>query len=289
VLLLGVLVSCSSDQPDVELATGEAVVAAASVHMSTDSTYEQQLEAAISAWEKKEAFTTTLIRDSDVPEISIWKTVDRMDDGTEGIAPIVRARLKGGDRVMVLGRSEAHPEQWKVTNGRMVGWVSHTMLEFTPDYTAMPDPRSLRGGNPIQTISDFENSEFCRAYQCRPDGEWNLREGGTNHTYKIAGDSELSIEVQSAASRVLGAGLSIDGRSKFDDGRTRLKSNDEAFANAFVGAFTGNECSEAQRLVIRNLTRSYEQIMQAPAANCGTWEVRAGQILNPVVSLDRVE
>jgi hypothetical protein len=52
----------------------------------------------------------------------------------------------------------------------------------------------------LNTLFDFEHSEFCQRYACREDSQSLVRNGGTNHSYRTNLEDVL-IEVQDNSSR----------------------------------------------------------------------------------------
>jgi len=151
------------------------------------------------------------------------------------------------------------------------------------------DPDSIPAGDPVESLQDFEGTPFCQMLGCRRKDHWALRGGGTNYTYDLPSVAGASIEVSAEDSRVFSAGLTLYDRD-MDPARSYqaiLRPGDRALAKAFVRSILGSNCTAADGAVRANLVTSFHQIMQAPAARCGQWEVRAGQVSDPIVTLDR--
>lgn len=66
----------------------------------------------------------------------------------------------------------------------------------------------------LNTVPDFEHSEFCRRYACREDRHWIVRNGDTNHSYDTNLEG-VDVEVQDNPSRqppLTGLGISFNYR-----------------------------------------------------------------------------
>lgn len=97
-------------------------------------TFSQQRETALEAWESADGFLTTINHHSEMPDRTVWKTPDRRDDGTPGIAPIARTRVLEGQRVLIIN-GPSNPDgvnMWKITDGETVGWISELQLDSVP-------------------------------------------------------------------------------------------------------------------------------------------------------------
>lgn len=103
--------------------------------IETPSPFEREQERARSAWEEGEGYWTRINDPGDMPTRSLWKSADRRDDGTPGIAPWVRKRLSAGQRVLVYDGPVLTKgiEMWKVTDGETFGWISELQLESVPE------------------------------------------------------------------------------------------------------------------------------------------------------------
>jgi hypothetical protein len=59
----------------------------------------------------------------------------------------------------------------------------------------------------IETLDDFERSEFYRDYKLRKEDGWKLNTGAYNNTYETSSLSHVSIEVQTIENKVIGFGI----------------------------------------------------------------------------------
>lgn len=105
------------------------------MQVGPSSSFEAQRERARRAWEDRDGYMTTINEPGDMPTRNLWKTADRRDDGTPGIAPLVRTRLEAGQRILVYDGPAAPDgvEMWKVTDGDTFGWISALQLDSVPE------------------------------------------------------------------------------------------------------------------------------------------------------------
>jgi len=59
----------------------------------------------------------------------------------------------------------------------------------------------------IETLNDFERSEFYRDYKLRKEDGWKLNTEAYNNTYETSSLSHVSIEVQTIENKVVGFGI----------------------------------------------------------------------------------
>lgn len=104
-------------------------------HIPPEQSFREERQRAREAWEAGDGFWTTINEPGDMSTRSVWKTAERRDDGTPGIAPVVRTRLSAGHRVLLYGRPVVTKgvEMWKLTDGDTYGWISEMQLDSVPD------------------------------------------------------------------------------------------------------------------------------------------------------------
>lgn len=102
----------------------------------------------------------------------------------------------------------------------------------------------------IETRADFEASAFCKTYKCARDGSWNLKAGGTNHTYDIAFEDAM-VELQTATDSDKVTGLGIEFLMR----KTLAQSEVAAIEALLASVDTTRPTAPAMQSIRRNITR----------------------------------
>lgn len=91
---------------------------------------------------------------------------------------------------------------------------SHQPSEIVEQPKGVPSPELANadksGSVPpsrIETLDDFERSEFYRDYKLRKEDGWKLNTGAYNTSYETSSLSNVSIEVQTIENKVVGFGI----------------------------------------------------------------------------------
>jgi len=152
----------------------------------------------------------------------------------------------------------------------------------TPVDTPAPTNTPLSEGIPgvIQSLSEFEESQFCLTYHCRFDDSWSLRSGGTNNAYDIDVIPVVSVEVTTLRGAPTDFGLMF-----FDRGK--LTSDDLQLVFSFLSSiYPGVEVDLAIKSFIeKNVEIDVFQICQAESIPFGSMRIWAGKVLEQTVSI----
>ncbi len=124
----------------------------------------------------------------------------------------------------------------------------------------------------IMTLSDFENSEFCKLYACSKENSWSLRSGGTNNIYKNNIYPTVTTEVGSSGEEVNGFGLIFYHRNKLSDDDLQIISD------FLKSVDTEEELTNIQLYVQANIEKEVPQIKQATPSTFSSYHVYAGKV-----------
>jgi len=109
----------------------------------------------------------------------------------------------------------------------------------TPGAVPVPTSRVLN------TLFDFEHSEFCQRFACREDKQWIVRNGDKNHAYLTNLGDDVDVEVQDNSSRqppLTGLGIMFFNREQlsaqdFEVINTLVRSTNESTNHAKTMAY----------------------------------------------------
>jgi rubrerythrin len=152
-----------------------------------------------------------------------------------------------------------------------------TAAPLPPADTPTP-PQGIPGV--IQLLSEFEESQFCRTYNCRFDDSWSLRSGGINNVYDIDVSPEVGVEITSLNGRPVDFGLTF-----YD--RQRLDSDDLQLIYSFLNSIhPGVEVDPSiKNFIERNVEVDVFQICQANSIPFGSMRIWAGKVMQQIISV----
>jgi hypothetical protein len=142
----------------------------------------------------------------------------------------------------------------------------------------------------IETLTDFENSQFCRDFKCNEEDSWQLNSGGVNHSYAkilLSGDkyNYITVEVTTKNKQVTGFGLMY-----FDRELSRLSPGDLEIAYKLLTSIDSTRnIDSVKNYIIQNVEKEIFQIKQNSPILWGTFNVYAGKIGQQTVSIERVK
>ena len=125
----------------------------------------------------------------------------------------------------------------------------------------------------IETLDDFEGSEFFRDYKLRKGDGWKLYTGAYNNTYETSSLSDISIEVPTVENKVVGFGIVFYER---DD----LQESDLNFVYKLLQSVdTKVKLAPKVREYIKvNAEKRVFQIKQANPITFGKFKIYAGKV-----------
>ncbi len=141
----------------------------------------------------------------------------------------------------------------------------------------------------IETLADFENSQFCRDFKCNKGDSWQLSSGGINHFYSIplGGDkyNYITIEIVTENKQVTEFGLMY-----FDREVSGLSPSDLEIAYKLLNSIDSTDSIDSvKNYIIQNIEQENFQIRQVSPILWGTFNVYAGKIGQQTISIERVK
>lgn len=146
---------------------------------------------------------------------------------------------------------------------------------------SLPSKPSARASTALQA---FEASAFCRQFGCQRDKSWALKTGGTNHSYSLQVDKDISVEVPTAADDSIdNYGISFYGE------RERLGDSELRLVDSLLKTIDANAATVAVRKFVRgNVERPISQIREADSTPFGQYRLWAGKVGNEqIVSIGK--
>jgi len=136
----------------------------------------------------------------------------------------------------------------------------------------------------IETLSDFENSDFCKTYNCIKDRSWALRSGGTNNVYDNNINPTVSFEIVSDNDNVIDAGLMFYYKTELSDDDLQI------IYNFLESIDTEKDLSAIKSYVSSNIEKKVSQIMQASPTTFSSFKVYAGKVgQEQIVHLEKIQ
>ena len=153
---------------------------------------------------------------------------------------------------------------------------SQTII-FTPTATTIIFP-----SEPIllNSLSDYENSEFCKVYGCEASDSWELKSGGINHTYDLNTRPDVSVEVSTINDKP------VDFYLTFYD-RDMLGLNDYQLVFLFLKAVHPGATIDdtIEQYIQQNVEKDLFQICEANPIEFGLLKIWAGRIFQQTIHI----
>jgi hypothetical protein len=125
----------------------------------------------------------------------------------------------------------------------------------------------------IETLDDFERSEFFRDYKLRKGDGWKLNTGAYNNSYETPSLSDISIEVQTIENKVVGFGIVFYERDS-------LQESDLSFVYKLLQSVDtkGKLDPKIREYIKVNAEKHVFQIKQANPTTFGKFKIYAGKV-----------
>lgn len=126
----------------------------------------------------------------------------------------------------------------------------------------------------IETLSDFENSQFYRYYKFRKGLGWNLRSGGYNNDYDVLSIwPDVSLEVITVGDKVVGFGIMFYERHE-------LQENDLEFVYRLLESIDIQVklTDKIKKFIKRNVERYVFQIRNADSIVFNRFKIWVGKV-----------
>jgi hypothetical protein len=125
----------------------------------------------------------------------------------------------------------------------------------------------------IETLDDFERSEFYRDYKLRRDDKWRLTTGAYNNTYETSSLPNTAIEVQTIDNKVIGLGIIFYERDSLQDSELN-------FVYKLLQSIDTKSRldSKVKEYIKNNAERNVFQIKQATPITFGKLKIYAGKV-----------
>jgi hypothetical protein len=125
----------------------------------------------------------------------------------------------------------------------------------------------------IETLDDFERSEFFRDYKLRKEDGWKLNTGAYNNSYETLSLSDISIEVQTIENKVVGFGIVFYERDS-------LQESDFNFIYKLLQSVDtkGKLDPKIREYIKINAEKHVFQIKQANPTTFGKFKIYAGKV-----------
>lgn len=125
----------------------------------------------------------------------------------------------------------------------------------------------------IETLNDFERSEFYRDYKLRKEDGWKLNTGAYNNTYDTSSLAHVSIEVQTIENKVVGCGIVFYERDS-------LQEPDLSFVYKLLQSINkkGKLDPKIRDYIKSNAEKPIFQIKQATPITVDNFKIYAGKV-----------
>jgi hypothetical protein len=134
----------------------------------------------------------------------------------------------------------------------------------------------------IETIQDFEASLFYKQFRPMKGDYWKLKTGGVNTVYSIPNQPNIAFEMQTIGQKVIGFGIT------FYESRIMLNNDDMAFVTQLLLSIDAKHTnSQVTHYIKHNAIKSIRQIHKVRPISFGAFEIYAGKVIDPVISIER--
>lgn len=125
----------------------------------------------------------------------------------------------------------------------------------------------------IETLDDFERSEFYRDYKLRKEDGWKLNTGAYNNSYETSSLSNVSIEIQTIENKVIGFGIVFYERDS-------LREADLNFVYKLLQSINtkGKLEPKIREYIKSNAERRVFQIKEANPTTFDKFKIYAGKV-----------
>lgn len=141
----------------------------------------------------------------------------------------------------------------------------------------------------IESLADFENSQFYRDLKCNKEDSWQLNSGGINHYYYIPLDGDkynyITVEVVIENKQAIHFGLMY-----YDRELSGLRSGDLEIAYKLLNSIDSTRnINSVKNYIIQNIEKEIFQINEVSPISWGLFNVYAGKIGQQTISIDRLQ
>jgi hypothetical protein len=166
--------------------------------------------------------------------------------------------------------------------------VSRNLEKTLESPTLKPETTEQFNSTPstkIETLDDFERSAFYRDYKLRKGDGWKLNTGAYNNSYETSSLSDVSIEVQTIDSKVIGFGIIFHERSQ-----QSLQDSELNFVYKLLESIDTKVKldSRVKEYIKTNAEKSVFQIKQATPINFGRFKIYAGKVIEQTISIEKI-
>lgn len=125
----------------------------------------------------------------------------------------------------------------------------------------------------VETLADFESSEFYKYYKLRRGDGWKLNTGAYNNTFETSSLPHVTIEVQTMDNKVIEFGIIFYERDSLQDSELN-------FVNKLLQSIDTKLKldSKVKEYIKSNVERNVFQIKQATPITFGNLKIYAGKV-----------
>jgi len=154
--------------------------------------------------------------------------------------------------------------------------VEHTnTVSSTAQVVSTSDSEST---STLNSLSDFENSQFCKVYECKAAESWELTDGGINHTYDTNLAPVVSVEVTSLSEKPVDFGLVFYDREK-------LSSDDLQYIYLFLQTIQSDALIDetVKDYINQGIKNDVFQICEVDPIQFGALKIWAGKVIHQTI------
>ncbi len=142
----------------------------------------------------------------------------------------------------------------------------------------------------IESLADFENSQFCRDLKCNKEDSWQLRSGGIYHSYTeifLGGDkyNYISVGIATENKQATEFELMYFGREL-----SGLKQSDLEIAYKLLNSIDSTrDINFVKNYIIKNIEKEIFQIKDVSPISWGLFNIYAGKIGQQTISIEKIK